>query len=556
MAFKDLSKGNKNLISSTDGTGDLLLQSPAGISLYPDADQSTGDRIVWLRDGGKLIFEGTYPDDWEAKLQATVLTADRELVLPDASGTIALTVDVDNVLESTTTYIDASLSTVQNDILTTIESEKVGILWETDPSDSAIKTASVFIENGVQTGIRNTTFINGQLQLELAKFTPTLTFNYKIGYFDQGQYYTRDPYWDEPLTRVSVRVDNPVDYLNQWIASVDYIGSPVNNLLDEMVASDPNPYSPQPGSYWNQVFTFDPGLIRPGALPQPEDQGAGLQAIIPVGFADNNGNVTNTLYEIITWQDLKVNITLSPLSGKTFLDTYTTTNYTANYTGILDHSNVTSFVVTSDMLSSESFYQPRDNIVSNAQGDGTITFNDPIHKDSEAQITITATLSATRPGTVAGLAQPYDVEVYGGVDDYIRGSNDMVNIQQAAEFTYPSFYIFTDSAVPQNSDIVTGNTFSSDVTVLGHYAKSLATTINNTSSIPRVFWFGVLDRFWVAQPTVFQTGASSSLLSDVTVQRKSVMLYNPDLLATNALPETYRLYGITLQPGNTYVRIN
>ena len=73
----------------------MEIRSPGGISLYPDSDNSDsveqgGEKIVWLRDGTKLVFEGTVPDDYEVKLQATDITADRDIILPDESGTLAL----------------------------------------------------------------------------------------------------------------------------------------------------------------------------------------------------------------------------------------------------------------------------------------------------------------------------------------------------------------------------------------------------------------------------------------------------------------------------------
>lgn len=61
---------------------DLELKSDQDIALYPNDH-------VWISEGTKLIFEGTVPDNFEAKLQATAVTADRDLILPDSSGTLA-----------------------------------------------------------------------------------------------------------------------------------------------------------------------------------------------------------------------------------------------------------------------------------------------------------------------------------------------------------------------------------------------------------------------------------------------------------------------------------
>ena len=68
----------------TGGKGvDLELKSDTDIVFYPQDH-------IWISQGTKLIFEGTVPDDYEAKLQATSVTADRDIILPDASGTITL----------------------------------------------------------------------------------------------------------------------------------------------------------------------------------------------------------------------------------------------------------------------------------------------------------------------------------------------------------------------------------------------------------------------------------------------------------------------------------
>lgn len=100
LAFKDYSKGIENLLtSSLDGSAEI--RSEKTISLYPGSDSPQGDlggdKIVWIRDGAKLVFEGRYPDDYEAKLYADTLTDDREILLQDKSGTIALLSDLENI---------------------------------------------------------------------------------------------------------------------------------------------------------------------------------------------------------------------------------------------------------------------------------------------------------------------------------------------------------------------------------------------------------------------------------------------------------------------------
>jgi len=110
VAFKDLSQINENILTSSSLTGDIELRSPAGISLYPDSDNSGDDKIVWLRDGARLVFEGPIADPREIKIQApepTGVTEDSVLTLPSITGTFALLSDVIDSESALTDYIDA-----------------------------------------------------------------------------------------------------------------------------------------------------------------------------------------------------------------------------------------------------------------------------------------------------------------------------------------------------------------------------------------------------------------------------------------------------------------
>jgi len=66
----------------TVASGETEIRSPANLVLYPTDN-------IWISAGTKLIFEGTAPDDFEAKLQATTVTADRDVIIPDEDGTLA-----------------------------------------------------------------------------------------------------------------------------------------------------------------------------------------------------------------------------------------------------------------------------------------------------------------------------------------------------------------------------------------------------------------------------------------------------------------------------------
>jgi len=86
---------------------DLDISSDADIALYPQGH-------IWISQGTKLIFEGTTPDDWEVKLQATTVTADRDIILPDASGTVAVSVSDTTTTTQGELNLDFTLSAAGN----------------------------------------------------------------------------------------------------------------------------------------------------------------------------------------------------------------------------------------------------------------------------------------------------------------------------------------------------------------------------------------------------------------------------------------------------------
>jgi len=135
-------------INSATGD-DLDIHSGSDIALYP-----TGN--VWIKHDTKLIFEGTAPDDFEAKLQATAVTADRDIILPDASGTIALTSDIPTATSGITN--DSSFITDINNTLTLTTQSAApaspvagmvassdGVGW--DPASDGLEHLNVYLNN-------------------------------------------------------------------------------------------------------------------------------------------------------------------------------------------------------------------------------------------------------------------------------------------------------------------------------------------------------------------------------------------------------------------------
>lgn len=90
--------------------GETEIRSPSNIVLYPENN-------IWIKQGTKLIFEGTVPDDFEAKLQAISITADRDILLPDESGTLA-----------TREYVDARIQAPKGDLTGSVFADDSSLL--------------------------------------------------------------------------------------------------------------------------------------------------------------------------------------------------------------------------------------------------------------------------------------------------------------------------------------------------------------------------------------------------------------------------------------------
>jgi hypothetical protein len=152
------------------------------------------------------------------------------------------------------------------------------------------------------------------------------------------------------------------------------------------------------------------------------------------------------------------------------------------------------------------------------------------------------------------------VNVTGTAYSVTLGPADSVNIASNASFTYPSFWMWTPGTgtLPTRADIINDSGsggFESSVTQLASLVKVLSTQpINNTDSNPRALWFAV--RASASQPTSFKTGASSGLLSDVSFVNGGTIALQPDNPPAGYVAEDYQLWGITLQPGITYVSIS
>jgi hypothetical protein len=383
-----------------------------------------------------------------------------------------------------------------------------------------------YIDNNEEVPVRTAELTSGAFILNLAAFTPVLESNpLPLAMLN----------WDVACTGFTVLVENPTDFLTRYISSVESLNQLSGNvylIVDDYTTTGPSP-TPAAGVSWNQTFnTNSTAYIRSASTTI---QGGVASAEVNFNVTETD-DLTETLYTTskaiwsVVWNTPTVAINMTNLTGNTFLRSYLQTNYNITVTGIFNPS-VYSLAVT-----------PTGGTVTNVSGNGQIIFSQPVHKNNTNQsIAVSVTSTFTRPLAVTGLE--YTAE--------LTAQDNSISFT----FTYPSIWLFTDSVnnPPLRTNIVSNDNFTVGVTVLGNQTKNFSAFVNNTETVPQVFWFGV--RASVTQPTVFQTGASASLLSDVVFVTNSVNLA-PDNPAVDYIPEPYTLYGIILQPGNTYVNIS
>ena len=389
------------------------------------------------------------------------------------------------------------------------------------------RTLTGYTESGTTSTVRTAEFVSNALRLTLATFTPTLA---------AAGTPSASPNWDVAATGFTVTVTNPDDVTSNYISSVYSITGTTGSVTGTLGSYTAGAKSNTPAATvdWTQSFTTNgSSFIRPVSSTI-----TGGSAAATVIFNQNPGSeseyTTSNASFTITWATPTMSLSKSDKSGSTFLKTYTSTTYTASVTGITTAANYVHSITASG------------GTVSNATGSGTFTFTTPIHKDNTGTTrTVSNTTTFTRPIAVTGTS-------------YTATSSSTTS-SIAATFTYPSFWLFTASTgtLPTRADIIddaTATGFESTLTQLADQTKTLTVqAINNSDANPRAFWFAVKSS--ASQPTTFKTGASSSLLSDVAYTDAGTVSLEPDSPPAGYSSVNYNLYGITLQPGTTYVQI-
>jgi hypothetical protein len=393
-------------------------------------------------------------------------------------------------------------------ITTTINSSSIGLKWTKD-GDTARATQWKDSDQEIYT-IRSTAITNDLLTLTLATFSPSLSAS--------GQSLN----WDVPASQFSVSVDNPADFPEKYIAGVSSItqtAGSVTTTLSDYNTSGPTS-TPGGGVDWNQTFSVSGSSHIRSTSTTISGGSAGARITF---FEEDSSSHGTTATFTTNWTTPNVSISMSNLSGNVFLNPYLSTSYSVSVSGFSNSANYSTTVT------------PTGGGVSNTSGSGTFTFSSELHQDNTGGRTLAVSTDMTRPAGVTGTE--YTV------------TDTASDTSLSASWTFPSLSTFTVSTgVAPTNAIVDGTGFESYVTTYGNQSRTLSQFITNSEATPQAFWFGV--RSSASQPTTFQTGASAALLSDVTPTEATVNLSN------NFTDEDYDFYGITLQPGQTYVSIS
>jgi len=406
--------------------------------------------------------------------------------------------------------------------------------WTTSGTGSQFRTSDTWRENEQIYVIREVKFVNGKLRVELASFSPGLTA------------YGQSLEWDQVPSQWSVYVNNPADFVDMWIEAVEGIAG-TTGTFSAFGTYSPGAKSATAGGGidWSQNFSIDNGaFVRPNVSSGTSGGSASAEVSFTVNDGTNTSTHTDTSSVTFTWQSIGATTTFTNKSGNNWFDPYEQAQYTVNVSGLNDISNVSH----SASINVGSLQSAQTGVTKESYW---ISF--PLWPNSPSNRTISTVSTFTRPTEVTGTSYTTNIN---SSDTFIGYWN------------YPSFYKFyaDPNSIIELEDIIINNggksspsaqqpkRLASGVTVLQANApnRNIDQIINNPDIVPQSFTY--FHRASLGTATVFKTGADASLLADVApTSTGQIDLYHDD--DQTASSETFNWYRITLQPGDTYLRI-
>ena len=453
-------------------------------------------------------------------------------VYASVANVTTLNVNSINNLNPTANYI---LGTTGTTVTWFPWSNIAGILNFSAPTAITRNLVSFTDFNGSTTLVRSVAGLSN-LSFTLATFSPIVSVSPSLS----------SPNWDQPVSSFTASVTNDslsTEYINS-VASIS--GSNVGTTLSSYIAGSKSA-TPAAGVSWTQTFTTDPASNPTSNIYSLTNDNTGGSATGTLTFTTANPITTwgTTASFTVSWKTWSTSISLTGLSGNSFLNPYTTSTYTPSVTNL---SGAPTYTISSSYGN-----------LSSTSGSGTLTFTTPVTNANKSTGTITVAVSTqtTRPSTVTG-GLPYTSTL----------TNSSPNIGSSATFNYPTIYYYkiqTAGGVPispQNSDLVAagggawaGNTPNSNSAVV--ISSATATnifggstspiTITNPISSPNgaTFWFGVRSAY-TPQPTSFSLWISNS--SSSPLQTTKVLNL---AIGNSGQTENYNFYGIVMTNGSS-----
>lgn len=518
----DSAKGNGKLLAFDSASGKFIYTASAVAAnpvLQNLSDSGQFDRAYLRYDSATAKFDHR---SFDSDAMAVGVTSFSYNGTADSSVLTIVTGSGSPTDKHSKTFKRTLLTKKQLDIINS-EAGGAALTWKVSGADQEIRTAKQYIDSDATAyDIRSMAFINDssgfpKLQIGFALFTPILSAT--------GQALN----WDESATSFTAIVDNPFDVTSRFIDSVKEI-TQLTGYVDNTISKygdSAKTVTPAGGVDFNQKFNTSRDSAEILSTTNNLVGGSASASLKFTAFPDSATTFDSATFTT-NWSNASSSVSMSNLSNKSFLETYTSTSYTVSKNNVKTPANHVATVT------------PTGGTVSNASGNGTFTFATPIHHSNSGGRTLACEVAFIREPGISSV----------GGYTFIDSSSDT---SLSASFRYYSFWILTSSTAvpPSNADIVSGTSYSANQ--LGNQARVFGQTVNNPNSGPRAFWFGV--RSSASQPSTFQTGSGPSLLVDASVTTGNVSLA-PTAPPAGFAAEGFNLYGITVQPGNTYVSIS
>lgn len=431
---------------------------------------------------------------------------------------------------------------VTESITASIASAGVGSPFVFSPTqDNTVETLTGYkvTTDGVTKteNVRRTEFIANKLVITLATFTPTITPS------------TQTLNWDVPASTFTLNVNNPVeDYPDQWISDVASMSTAAGSVSALETFDTDTTFPRTAANDYLATWTVKAGgvgYIRPTNVSGGNTGGSASGTLtLKSDTTDGDPTPWGTTYAwVANWNPITADISLATLTGKTFLQKYTSAAYTVSTAGLSPGSTAVVHTVTGT-----------NGNVSNALGSGTLTIGTDIHKDNKTTTTTKVALSSVFTRTEA---------VMGTGNGYTRTLTDeSADVAASASFTYPSIRLMTSTTgEPTLAAIIDDSTatgFLSTVQVLGDQTKNYPlTAIVNSTGSGQKFWFGVKSS--AAQPTSIKSGdnANQYAVAPQGLTTMSLSLEPNADFGNDYEPVAYTFYGFNIEANaTTYVVIS